>query len=81
MGKSLPQLYYIKMKISYGLGFIAIRSHHSNVKTPVRFLFIFVCLCDNVPPIIASVMAKFEQILWAFWKYFETKFYESYKKQ
>ena len=74
MGKRLPQLYYIKMKISYGLGFIAIRSHHSNVKTPVRFLFIFVCLCDNIPPIIASVMAKFEQILWAFWKYFETKF-------
>ena len=24
MGKSLPQLYYIKMKISYDLGFIAI---------------------------------------------------------
>ena len=25
MGKRLPQLYYIKMKISYDLGFIAIR--------------------------------------------------------
>ena len=25
MGKRLPQLYYIKMKISYELGFIAIR--------------------------------------------------------
>ena len=25
MGKRLPQLYYIKMKISYDLGFIAIK--------------------------------------------------------
>ena len=25
MGRRLPQLYYIKMKISYDLGFIAIR--------------------------------------------------------
>ena len=42
MGKRLPQLCYIKMKISYDLGFIAIRSRHSNVMMPVRFLFIFV---------------------------------------
>ena len=51
------------------------RSRHSNVMTQLRFLFIFVFLCTRsfflrnrlkefVPAIIASIMAKFEQILW-----------------
>ena len=31
---------------------------------------------EYVPAIIASIMAKFEQMR-AFWKYFETKFQES----
>ena len=34
MEKSLPQLYYIKVKISYDLGFIAIET------TPLHFLFV-----------------------------------------
>ena len=73
MGKRLPQLYYIKMKISYNLGFFCNRSRHGNVLTPLRFLFIFVFLCagvflrnrlrEFVTAIIASIMAKFEQIL------------------
>ena len=57
MGKRLTQLYYIKMK------------------TPLR-IFIYLCvslyqesfwrnhLRDYVPAIIASIIAKFEQILW-----------------
>ena len=47
MGKRLPQLYYIKMKISYDLGFFCNRSRHGNVLTPLRFLFIFVFLCTK----------------------------------
>ena len=33
---------------------------------PLRFLFIFEFLCirEHEPAIIASIMAKFEQILW-----------------
>ena len=71
--KKLPQLYYIKMKISYDMGFFCNRSRHGNVLTPLRFLFIFVFLCagvflrnrlrEFVTAIIASIMAKFEQIL------------------
>ena len=72
MGKRLPQLYYIKMKRS---GFYCNRSRHGNVTTPLSFLFILVFLCTKsfflrnrlrefVPAIIASVMAKFKQILW-----------------
>ena len=50
------------------------RSRHGNVMTPLRFLFILVFLYTRiflrnrlrecVPEIIASIMAKFEQILW-----------------
>ena len=61
------------MKISYDLGFFYNRSCHGNVMTPLRFLFIF-CVSlyqefffkkslKGVPAIIASIMAKFEQIL------------------
>ena len=67
MEKRLPQLYYTKMKISYELGFIAIGV--------VSTFFIYLCvslyqeffwrnrLREYVPAIIASIMAKFEQIL------------------
>ena len=58
MEKRLPQLCYIKMKISYDLGFIAIQSRHSNVMMPVRF---YLSLCFSVLGI--SIKAKFEQIL------------------
>ena len=44
MGKRLPQLYYIKMKIS---GFYCNRSRHGNITMPLRFLFIFVFLCTG----------------------------------
>ena len=76
MGKRLPQLYYMKMKISHDLGFITI-SHHGNVMTASRVFYL--SLCFSVPgaffkkslkgcnyagtAIIASIMAKFEQIL------------------
>ena len=44
MGKRLPQLYYIKMKISYDLGFIIYyRSRHGNAMTPLC-IFIYVCV-------------------------------------
>ena len=72
-GKRSLQIYYIKMKNSYDLGFIVNRSRHGNVTTPLRILFIFEFLCTRsflrnrlrefVPAIIASIMAKFEQIL------------------
>ena len=55
-------------------GFYRNQSRHGNVTTPLRFLFIFVFLCtrsfflinrlrEYVPAIIASSIAKFEQIL------------------
>ena len=47
MGKRLPELYYIKIKLSYDLGFIAIGVAMANVITPLRFLFIFVFLCTR----------------------------------
>ena len=74
MEKRLPQLYYIKMKISYDLGFIAIRVA---MATKWRHYVFHLSLCfsvpevfwrnrfrEYVPAIIASIMAKFGQILW-----------------
>ena len=73
MGKRLPQLYYIKMKISCDLGFIAIGV---TMATLQRHYVFYLSLCfsvpgvflrnrlrEFVPAIIASIMAKFEQIL------------------
>ena len=73
MEKRLPQLYYIKMKISYDLGFIAIGV---TMATQRRHNVFCLSLCfsvpgvfwgnrlrEYVPGIIASIMAKFEQIL------------------
>ena len=86
MGKKLPLLYYIKMKISYESGFYCNRSRHGNVTTPLRFSSIFVFpstksfflrnrLREFVPTIIASIMAKFEtNSMRAFTRYFEEKF-------
>ena len=42
MGKRLPQLYLL-----YKDGFYCNLSRHSNVTTPLRFLFIFVFLCTK----------------------------------
>ena len=74
MGKRLPQLYYIKMKTSYDLGFIAIgvaiatwRRHYVFYLSfcfSVPGVFLRNRLRKFVPTIIASVMSKFEQILW-----------------
>ena len=47
MEKLLPQLYYIKMKISYDPGFIAIGVAMATLLTPLRFSFIFVFLCSR----------------------------------
>ena len=73
MEKGLPQLYYIKMKISYDLGFIAIgvamatqRRHYVfylSLCFSVPGVFLRNRLREYVPAIIASIMAKFEQIL------------------
>ena len=81
MVKRLPQLYFIKIEISYDLGFIAIGVA---MATQWRhYVFIYLCvslyldvcqrnrLREYVPSIIATITAKFRQILW---KYFETKF-------
>ena len=68
MEKNLPQLYYIKMKISYDV-FYCNRSRHGNITTPLSLCFsvpgVFLenRLREFVPAIIASIMAKFEQIL------------------
>ena len=55
-------------------GFYCNRSHHGNVTTPLRFLFILCFsvpgvflrnrLREFVPAIIASIISKFKQILW-----------------
>ena len=66
--KRLPQLYYIKMKISYDLGFIAIgvtmatQRRHYVFYLPLYFSEPGI-LREYVPAIIASIMAKSEQIL------------------
>ena len=73
MEKRLKQLYYIKMKISYDLGFIAIGVA---MATKRRHYVFYLSLCfsvpggflenrlrELVPAIIASIMAKLEQIL------------------
>ena len=73
MGKRLPQLYCIKMKISYDLGFIAIEV---TMATLQRHYVFYLSLCfsvpevflrnrlrEFVPAIIASIISKFEQFL------------------
>ena len=74
MEKGLPQMYYIKMKISYDLGFIAIGESPWQRNNAITFFTFFFCfsvpgvflrnrLREFVPAIIASIMSKFEQIL------------------
>ena len=73
MGKRLPQLFCIKMKISYDLGFIAIgvamatkRRHYVfyfSLFFSVPRAFLRNRLREFVSSMIASIMAKFEQIL------------------
>ena len=73
MEKGLPQVYYIKMKISYDLCFIAIgvamatkRRHYVfylSLCFSVPGVFLKNRLREFVPAIIASIMAKIEQIL------------------
>ena len=66
MGKRLSQLYYIKLKISYDLGYITIVVYLS-----LRFSVVHVAVFflrnrwkEYVPAIIESIVAKFKQILW-----------------
>ena len=71
MEKRFPQLYYIKMKISYDLGFIAIgvAMQRNDCAFYLSFCFCVPGVCSRnrlrefVPAIIASLMARFEQIL------------------
>ena len=73
MEQRLPQLYYIKMKISYDLGFIAIGVAMATYR---RHYVFYLSLCfsvpggflrnrlrEYVPAIIVSIIVKFEQIL------------------
>ena len=73
MEKRFPQVYYIKMKISYDLGFSAIGVAMATLR---RYLVFYLSLCfsspgvflrnrlkEFLPAIIASIIAKFEQIL------------------
>ena len=72
MEKGLPQVYYIKMKISYDLCFTAIgvamatkRRHYVfylSLCFSVPGVFLKNRLREFVPAIIASIMAKIEQI-------------------
>ena len=55
MGKRLPQLYYVKMKISLDLIHLCVSLYQE--------FFLRNRLREFVPAIIASIMAKFEQIL------------------
>ena len=73
-GKRLPQLYYIKMEISYDLGFF-LQSESPWERNDAMTFLIYLCvslyqefflrnrLREFVPAINASIMAKFEQIL------------------
>ena len=73
MGKRLPQLYYIKMKISYDLGLLQSESPWQRNDAITFFIQLCVSLYQEfflrnrlrefVPAIIASIVAKFEQIL------------------
>ena len=55
MGKRLPQLYYVKMKISLDLIHLCVSLYQE--------FFLRNRLREFVPSMIASIMAKFEQIL------------------
>ena len=70
----LPQLYYIKMKISYDLVLLQLESPWQG-NDAITFFYLSLCfsvpgvfwrnrLREYVPVIIASIIAKFEQILW-----------------
>ena len=70
--KKLPQLYYIKLKISV-IG-ILLQSESPWQRNDAITFFIYLCISlyqafltnrlrEYVPAIIASIMAKFEQIL------------------
>ena len=73
-GKRLPQLYYIKMEISYDLGFL-LQSESPWERNDAITFFIYLCvslyqefflknrLREFVPAINTLIMAKFEQIL------------------
>ena len=64
MGKRLPQLCYIKMNISYDLGFIAIGVvFYLSLCFSVLGVFLRNRLREYLPAIIVSITAKFEQIL------------------
>ena len=47
MGKRLPQLHYIKMKISYDLGFFLQLESPWQHNDAITFLFIFAFLCTR----------------------------------
>ena len=63
MGKMLPQLYenFSRSGLYYN------QSHHCNVMTPLRIFYLSLCFSSPVSGaffLIASIMAKFKQILW-----------------
>ena len=76
MGKSLPQhtVLYKDENFLWSGFYCNYWSHHGNIMTPLRFylslcfsvvgVFLRNCWRKYVPAIVASIMAKFEQILW-----------------
>ena len=63
--KRLPQLYYIKMK--FLMIWVLSQSESRWQRNDAITFFIYLCVSlyqEFVPAIIASIMAKFEQILW-----------------
>ena len=86
MGKRLPQLYYIRMKISYDLGVIAIKVA---MATSCRYyVYFYLCfsalgfffLRDRLREYVPTChnCLNYGKVstnsIRAFWKYFETKF-------
>ena len=64
MGRRLPQLYHIKMKISYDLDLLQSESPWQHNNTISFFIYLCVSLYQEfVPAITALIMAKFGQIL------------------
>ena len=84
MGKRLSQLYYIKMKTSYDLGFIAIGVA---VERNDAITFFYLSLCFSVLEVVLRNRLReytchnclnYGKVgtnsMREFWKYFETKF-------
>ena len=69
MGKRLPQLYHITMKICYDLGFIAVKVAMATLRRHDVFYFSFFFLRNRLREFVPAIIASIWQSL--------NKFYES----